>query len=145
MKFNNIHDKQMALYEKELLHKRVTVTDPEGKLEDFTFTDGDKVKVTKFVGYQGPHGEEYEVTDGKQTAMLTREFLKESTPKDINKAEKDLKSILKKMELPIARIEDLNEYNLGWLRRNIGTRNSRHKDFDTAKELIVHILKYLTF
>lgn len=50
-----------------------------------------------------------------------------------------LSSLLVNMEVPELR-KTINEENIRWLRRNLGIKNSEHKDFDEAMYLLKKIL-----
>jgi len=48
----------------------------------------------------------------------------------------ELQKILKTMDVPIQRMQDM-----GWLARNLGIRNKEHKDFKKAMILIREQMK----
>lgn len=50
--------------------------------------------------------------------------------------EKQLKKILNTMDVPLWKKQVDNQHNLFWLIRNLGIRNSDHKDFNEAIEII---------
>jgi hypothetical protein len=80
LKSHDANEKFVVINEaanKKLIGKTVKVTDPDNDLKGWTFQHGDKVKVLKYKGEQGPYGAEYEVTDGKSTALLTGNYLGE--------------------------------------------------------------------
>ena len=46
--------------------------------------------------------------------------------------EVNLKSVLKKMDIPLYRRDKFNLANLNWLHKNLEIRNSNHKKFTSA-------------
>jgi hypothetical protein len=51
-----------------------------------------------------------------------------------------LKELLPKMDVPELR-QELTDENLRWLQRNLGIRNSLHKDFPMSAMIIRWLLK----
>lgn len=62
--------------------------------------------------------------------------------KRVNQTEQsiELLSILKTMDVPNLRIQEMNETNLRWLQRNVGINNGAHPDIDRAMLLIRRML-----
>lgn len=56
----------------------------------------------------------------------------------------ELGAILLTMDIPESRLDITNIYNLNWLKRNIGIRNSGNENFKRACDLIIKLLKHET-
>ena len=79
-KFNTLYEsiKKTIKEEKEkaIVGKTVEITGSSDDLgPDYPFKNGDKVKITKFIGYQG-NDAEYEIKSGSKTAMITSSMFK---------------------------------------------------------------------
>ena len=77
MKFDKLYEK--VINEGKLIGKILIINKDEDYLgPDYPFKMGDKVKLIRFVGYQG-NDEEYEIQDLKdktKTALITTDALK---------------------------------------------------------------------
>jgi hypothetical protein len=51
-----------------------------------------------------------------------------------------LENILKDMDIPWNRKQDLNPTKLRWLQKNMGERNSKNVNFNQATELIERLI-----
>ena len=52
-----------------------------------------------------------------------------------------LSELISTMKLPVQRKEHFSKHNLMWLARNIGVKNSNHKNYETAVDEIKRRLK----
>ena len=69
-------------------------------------------------------------------------MVKRSTPFEIDKyMQSTLKELLETMEIPDMRRDTAQISNLRWLQRNLAIQNGNHPLFETAKELIISLIR----
>ena len=64
------------------------------------------------------------------------------TEEDVRRKASALTTLLGQMDIPEMRKDVSSEFNLRWISRNIGIRNSDHPMYETAREMIKTLLKW---